>query len=424
MITSVLRYLIGISIALCAGMAMAAAPAQSPFQFGVGVHVGQNRNPLADTEKALTQMGATSFRDEVFWHRLETKQGTLAWPDSLKDLDQLVSDAARAGQRPLLILDYGNKFYDGNAQLSSPQAIAAYARYVRFVVKHFEGRVDQFEIWNEWNIGSGGTPEQRAARHGSPEDYAAVLRAAYAAVKAENPSATVIGGAFAGYDFSWVDAFGRAGGFDSLDGFSIHPYVFSEGRAPQAPSGVRATTGHATFDRLLGLFARDAVADTPFRATPGTPESAMKHVDDLKSRIDALAPGKNVRIYITEAGWPVNTGSHGVSEDTAAAYLQRFMLLARARAWIGGVWWYDLFDDGDDAQNKEHRFGLLTHEGAPRPAFQAMADVKPLVTAAATPSLEVDSSGRVTVSGQRADGKRFAASWSAATDQRVQVTQP
>ena len=29
--------------------------------------------------------------------------------------------------------DNGNKFYDGNAQLSSSQAIAAYARYVRFV---------------------------------------------------------------------------------------------------------------------------------------------------------------------------------------------------------------------------------------------------------------------------------------------------
>ncbi len=40
------------------------------------------------------------------------------------------------------------------------------------------------------------------------------------------------------------------------------------------------------------------------------------------------------------------------------------MLLAKARPWIAGVWWYDLFDDGDDAANKEHRFGLITSNGA------------------------------------------------------------
>ncbi len=125
--------------------------------------------------------------------------------------------------RPLLILNYSNRFCDGGGLLKSPEAIAAYAKYVRFVVQHFKGRVDQFEVWNEWNIGGGGTDAQRASRSGSPEDYAKVLRAAYAAVKAENPSAKVIGGAFAGYDYRWVEAFARAGGFGSLDGFPRIP---------------------------------------------------------------------------------------------------------------------------------------------------------------------------------------------------------
>lgn len=320
---------------LLAGIANAA-----PFQVGVGVHVGQNKNALNATADALEQGGLTSFRDEVFWHRLERNKGVLEFPDSLKDLDQLVTRSAARGVRPLLILDYGNPSYDGGGQLSSPEAIAAWSRYVRFVVKHFKGRVEQFEVWNEWNIGSGGTPAQRAARLGSPEDYAKVLKAAYSAVKAENPGATVIGGAFAGYDYKWIEAFGRAGGFASLDGFSSHPYVFAEGKK-------------------------------------GTPDSAIRHLDELKALIDRLAPGRNVRVYVTEAGWPVHTGANGVTEQQQSDYLQQFLLLAKSRPWIAGVWWYDLFDDGDDASDKEHRFGLIDRAGVKRPAFQALAGMHP-----------------------------------------------
>jgi hypothetical protein len=416
-----IRWILGAIIALCS--CAPAAAADAPFQFGVGVHVGQNRNPLPATERALAQTGVSTFRDEVFWHRIETKPGVLLFPDSLKDLDQLVTDAQKQGRRPLLILDYGNPLYDDGGLIRSPEGIAAYVRYVRFVVRYFRGRVDQFEIWNEWNIGSGGTQEQKLARYGSPQEYAALLRAAYTAIKVENPSAVVIGGAFAGYDYAWIDTFGRAGGFNSLDGFSIHPYVFSEGRpVPQAPAAVGVTTGLAGVERFVSMLTPEARADTPFRPAPGTPESAIKHLDDLKSRIDVLAPARNVRIYVTEAGWPTQKGAHGVSDETSAAYLQRFMLLAKARPWIAGVWWYDLFDDGDDAQNKEHRFGLLAKNGTPKPALQALADLQSVLASPSRPTVETSSDGHVTVTARRADGKPFSASWLATSEQRMQVS--
>jgi hypothetical protein len=279
------------------------------FQHGVGVHVGQNKSAVAVTQKALAQADVTAFRDEVFWHRIETKPGKLAFPDSLGDLDRLVTNAARDGRRPLIVLGDSNKLYDQGGLIHTPEGVAAYVRYVRFVVKHFRGRVDQFEIWNEWNIGGGGTPEQRSARSGSPEQYATLLHAAYTAIKTENPKATVIGGAFAGFNYSWIDAFAKAGGFESLDGFSIHPYVFSQGKPPR-----------------------------------GTPEAAMNHLDDLRARLDTLAKGRKVPVYVTEIGWPVNPAVLGVSEETAAEYHRRFITLAKSRPWIAGVWWYDLAD--------------------------------------------------------------------------------
>jgi len=329
-----MKFLLAVMATLLVGVAEGAS-----FQVGVGVHVGQNKNPLDATAAALEQGRFTSFRDEVFWHRLERKKGVLEFPESLRDLDHLVTLSAQRGVRPLLILDYGNPFYDGGGQLSSPEALAAWSRYVRFVVKHFKGRVDQFEVWNEWNIGGGGTPAQRSARYGSPEDYAKVLKAAYDAVKAENASATVIGGAFAGYDYKWIEAFARAGGFGSLDGFSAHPYVFAEGKK-------------------------------------GTPDSALRHLDELKALIDRLAPGRSVPVYVTETGWPVHTGVNGVTEEQAATYLRQFMLLAKSRPWIAGVWWYDLFDDGDTATNTEHRFGLIDRGGVKRPAFQSVIEAR------------------------------------------------
>ncbi len=48
--------------------------------------------------------------------------------------------------------------------------------------------------------------------------------------------------------------------------------------------------------------------------------------------MDRLAPSRNIPIYVTEAGWPVHDGQHGVSGEQSADYLQQFMLLAKARA--------------------------------------------------------------------------------------------
>ncbi len=69
----------------------------------------------------------------------------------------------------------------------------------------------------------------------------------------------------------------------------------------------------------------------------GTPASAIRHLEALKALVDKLAPGRNLPIYVTEAGWPVHAGQHGVTEQLSADYLQQFMLLAKARPWITSV---------------------------------------------------------------------------------------
>jgi hypothetical protein len=403
-----------LSLLLLLGVgASALAQGPAPFQFGVSVHVGQNRNSLKDTTAALTNAGL-AFRDEVLWSHVETRDGMKALPPSFNDLDQLVSDAVRRHKPPIVILDYGNSLYDGGEMITSPEGIAAFCRYATFVVKHFQGRVEQFEVWNEWNIGMGTHP----LKPRSAESYVKLLQATYTAIKSANPAATVIGGVVNGVDQKWVDAFGRAGGFSYLDAFSVHPYEFWYGKAPAAPTNVRAAARNAVraANGWFGSVVQSANGQSSFRPLAGTPEAAFAKIDTLKAKIDQLAPGKNLRVFITEIGWPTNEGAFGIPEGAAAAYLQRFFLLGRSRPWVAGIWWYDLFDDGDDALNKENRYGLLRHKGDAKPAYQALLALRDELESPGAFSSSIGADGTVVVNGTLSNGKSVKAVWLASND--------
>jgi hypothetical protein len=403
-----------LSLLLLLGVgASALAQGPAPFQFGVSVHVGQNRNSLKDTTAALTNAGL-AFRDEVLWSHVETRDGMKALPPSFNDLDQLVSDAVRRHKPPIVILDYGNSLYDGGEMITSPEGIAAFCRYATFVVKHFQGRVEQFEVWNEWNIGMGTHP----LKPRSAESYVKLLQATYTAIKSANPAATVIGGVVNGVDQKWVDAFGRAGGFSYLDAFSVHPYEFWYGKAPAAPTNVRAAARNAVraANGWFGSVVQSANGQSSFRPLAGTPEAAFAKIDTLKAKIDQLAPGKNLRVFVTEIGWPTNEGAFGIPEGAAAAYLQRFFLLGRSRPWVAGIWWYDLFDDGDDALNKENRYGLLRHKGDAKPAYQALLALRDELESPGAFSSSIGADGTVVVNGTLSNGKSVKAVWLASND--------
>lgn len=387
------------------------AGAADDFQLGVGVHLGQNTHSLQGVRTALTALEFT-FRDEVFWSRIEQERGKLMYPANLANLNTLTTEVAQQGRRPLLVLDYGNALYEPSGQVTTAENIAAFARYAQFVVRQFKGRVDQFEVWNEWNIGMGwgGKPA------GTAEAYVNLLRATYSAIKAENPNAVVIGGVVAQVDEKWIKAFGQAGGFRYLDAFSLHPYEYWWNRSkvrPKPPDVIepKSQSTGSLFD-VIG----SAAAQTAFTPIQGTPEAAMAKLDTVKKWVDEFAPGRDLRIYVSEMSWPTSMDRYGVAETTAAAYAQRFILLARTRPWIAGVWWYDMFDDGDDDNNKEHRYGLFHRNGKSKVAYNALLAVKDILRSPATPTQTISAAGEVSVTGRLANGKLFKAAWLASDD--------
>jgi polysaccharide biosynthesis protein PslG len=231
--------------------------AQAGFEIGISVHLANDAGQVSSQLNLAGQVGATSIRDDVPWAEVERQQGNLAIPPSV---DNLVNQALHAGFRPVLILDYGNQFYDSGDKPLSPQALNAFVRYAVFVTQHFKGRVNTYEMWNEWNGMVGNT------HRGAAQDYVRFLQAVYPAVKAVDPSAVFIGGAIGGFKPEWLAAMVAAGGLRFCDAISIHPYNF----------------------------------DQPARTADGWAQEML----DTEGIIHRYTGGHEVPLYITEMGWP------------------------------------------------------------------------------------------------------------------------
>ncbi|MGH8140979.1 MAG: cellulase family glycosylhydrolase [Steroidobacteraceae bacterium] len=397
---------------VCLGSSWFGAPARAAQQFGIGIHAGQNQSQIEQTLSA----GPFSYRTDVEWRWIEATQGVLTYPASLSSwLDPITQKIVPSGAQPLVVLDYGSQFYDGGGNPTDATGIAAFARYAGFVAAHYKGTISQFEVWNEWNT----TSSASNPAVGTASAYVNLLKATYQAIKAANPNAVVIAGAVTNLDTNWINQFIQAGGLAYADAFSLHPYVHSRARRPASPTlsrlGLPARLGLPQLWTNLSMLVPGVQAQAAPAAVRGTPEDAMAWVDQINTVLSAAA-GKTVPIYITEIGWATNEGQYGFAPATAAAYLQRFMLMAHTRAYIAGVWWYDVIDDGPDATNYLDRFGLLQQSGARKPAYTALMQIKDLLLAPAIATQSTGANGAITVSGTLANGNKYSASWLSTDD--------
>lgn len=311
----------------------------SQFDLGVGTHIGLRRDAYASASVAFAGLHSNSFRDEVLWSRVEVVKGELRSPPELSEIRQLAADVRkRSGGRPLLILNYGNPNYDGGRAPHSAEGVEAFARYVTHVAVSLRGVVDRFEVWNEWNRKAGfNSPTYK---DGSPEVYAKLVQATRQALKSIDPNIEVVVGAVEGIDLSWLEAFGRAGGFKYADAVSLHPYAHHARRGP---------------------------------------ELSILRTEQSREVIERFSEDRAIPILLTEIGWPISRNPSGVTEATGADYVVRAMLLARARPWLRGVWWYNLVDSGRDSSNDEHNFGLLTKDGRQKEGYNAFSTVARLL---------------------------------------------
>lgn len=340
--------------------ALAILPAADPparnSPFGVVTHFAKDWP--TDILPLIGKAGIARIRDEQPWRKVEKQAGQYAFPPRLSGYMQ---ELKAQNLDPLIVLAFSNPLYDNDKTPFDDAGRTAYAAYAASVTRRYRGQVSAVEVWNEYS-GSFCDGPCRADRTGY---YTAMLKEAYKALKAENPSLTVAGGAAVPIPLDYFDGLFRHGALDAMDAIVIHPYR-------KTPEGVE--------DKIEGL------------------RQMMRRY------------GKEKPIWATEFG---DTADMRKNRDDVARYLVRMSTLLLA-AGTERIYWY-LAKDYQEFSG----MGLLLSESDPAgryvatPAYPAYAVlIKELQGARFVRREASDPDSRVYLFSR--DGKDIRIAWSTA----------
>ena len=270
------------------------------------------------------------------------------WSTFPPHYETFLRTANSLGLRVMLRLDYP-RWRGGEP--TSPEALQAVARFYHQVVRRYKPWVKDWEIDNEPNIGN-------AKPRIPPADYAAIVKVASRAIRAEDPEAKVYGPASAMLQclhddpFPYIPRLLDAGLLDDVDVFSFHPY-----RQPYQRANVPEHASEFYPWQVWGSYRRQ--------------------IDDLRTRLRAKA-GRDVPIAATEVGYPTHidrkTGVRQISLATQAKYEQRMMIADFALGVRPRVQ-FIFKRPWSDSHELEHQFNLVNPDNSRRPAYYAVRNV-------------------------------------------------
>lgn len=219
-----------------------------------------------------------------------------------------------------------------------PRRPRDYADALAFLARRYGTRVAAWELWNEPNHEEFSRGPDKARR------YAALVRAAYPRAKRAAPRATFVAGALSEADTAFAEALYAAGIGGAFDAFSVHPY--SQDVSPLDPR---------------------AGADVRVSFAGGVP--AVRDV--------MLRHGDGRPLWITEFGWntsrlrDADPWRDGVPEPVQAEYVRQALAHVATWDYVPVAIYYGLKDVSRDPWNPLANFGLLRHDGSPKPALGA-----------------------------------------------------
>ena len=175
------------------------------------------------------------------WDWVEQKRGIFAIAPEVDDyVDSLIDNGVKVqvqllygnpmytspgGRRPDQITPKPGGFHNDDRSIDSvfwppktQDQIAAFIRYVKWMVNHFRGRIHYYALWNEQDIGYWNP-------WGNPEEYGRLLAAFAPAVHETDPQAKVIYGGQADPNSDWAKrALDECRCASGIDIFAYHTY--------------------------------------------------------------------------------------------------------------------------------------------------------------------------------------------------------
>lgn len=377
----------------------------------------------------IAEVGVRAVRMSVEWDQLEWQESvhgtsSLTWSLKLAEYDQRIQMLAANGLTPIIFIGRAP-----NWAASRPRGplysdkVTAYVEFVSNLVRRWSVpayNVKHWELWGEPDFGNVAVNPAHAGREAwgdNPAEFAAMLRAVYPAIKAIDPSATVIMGSLAFDYFRTSDGPGFNAGGSFVYRF-LDNVLANDGGPYFDWLAFNAYSVFATgWERSNSNSGYDIVAKASHIRSVMAGRGVSKPLVILEGGVwsccGASGPGYNYYVK------PDNTtGSYIPGENEQAAYLVQ--LYARGLAAdIKGVFWY-LIDDSEappgltdpDGHRGWWRYGGVQE----KPAADAMRRLTSKLSGAiyaGVPSELLTGAGRAEAHAfTKADGSRVIIAWS------------
>lgn len=279
------------------------------FLFGLSVHTQRYPRVLQEREAmAAGWIGAKVYREDIFWRHVRPHEGMWTWDR----YDSLMAIYDKYGMEMQGIYVYVP--YWAHQSFLKDQNLDGWGEFVSEFAKRYRERIRYMEVWNE--------PDIQSTFRNDPEFYVDVLKRTYVEVKQAVPEMDILTGGF---------------------------------------SGTVSTERQTEYVRHVLSQAKGFYDVIAFHGH-GPINSYMPHVNALLEMRDEF--GVDVPWYPNETAAPTNwVGLFGQGPT-----LFKKLLVSWANGAIGYSW-YDLRNDGFDAKDVEHNYGLITHDFFPKPAY-------------------------------------------------------
>ena len=283
-----------------------------------------------------SKMHARVVRVDFPWSLFEPAGPSLD-PHALARADRLLEDASGAGIKvvatvantpcwassaPASVLAGCASGHSDGAGSYPPRDPAAYAAFLNALVGRYGTKITAIEVWNEPDQSN----EDYFAGPDKARNYAAVLRAAYPAVKSANPGVLVLAGSLVGSNGAFLRALYTAGIKGYYDGLSVHYYNLTL-------ASLRSIREAQTANGDAKPLWLDEFGWTS--CWPG------RHIEQEQACVTRHVQGLNLR--------------NSIREMARAPYLAAAMV-------------YKLED------SRSEDFGAVTTGGAAKPAFRALSE--------------------------------------------------
>lgn len=336
----------------------------------LNTHIGASTHFVRDGAakdglELLEKGGFGLARESVYWRDYETEPGVYKLSDSSR---KYLNELSKTNIESLLLLYANNPIYDESAQaLSFPpeSVLPKFKDYISAVLNEplIKNNINMIEIWNEpdimkyWSTDDISNNDEAKGRI-----YAKVLAAAYDAAKSASPQYTV--GAFGACNLwgppgtTFVDwTLNYLNGEQKFDNLILHPYMGVDddvefGSMGNTSSDARSAQAYR-INRMRGLV---------------TGEDVYNFASGTNEKIKGEATGNSYNYALNNSVWHSEYGYSSAKPYggmcTGSDYLQASLLIRglnqiRQNNFDDKIWIYDLFNDGEQAGEEQHNYGML-----------------------------------------------------------------